>query len=68
MINRFKHNKFFEFIVLFFIEYHWAYKKGIVAGMKKNDYFKGYVDGQDQVHKFYRENLFNKYKLIRKKV
>jgi hypothetical protein len=50
---------------MFLLPYHWAYKKGLVDGMRKSNYFKGYADGQKSIHKFYNENTT--IKIVKKK-
>lgn len=58
----FKQNKFLDFIGMFLLPYHWAYKRGISEGMRRVDYFKGYADGQEKTHEFYLKNATFKLK------
>lgn len=64
--SEFKHNRFLEFIGIFLLPYHWAYKKGIVEGKRRSGYFKAYTEGQIQANNFIMENFYIKLKNKRK--
>lgn len=42
----FKYNKIIGFIAELLLPYHWAYRKGLIKGRNQSNYYKGYVDGQ----------------------
>lgn len=50
--TNFKFNKFFEFIAQLLLPYDWGYKMGVIEGLKKANYYKGYADGQEDGTKY----------------
>jgi len=52
-----------RFIANLLLPYSWARHVGFLDGAKKQRYFEGFADGQDNTHKFYADHIHRYYKL-----